>query len=230
MRLSNDLVEAAFIERLNRFAALVNLNGVEVTTHVANSGRLRELFIRGSKVYLTPRLGAHRKTAYDLSLVDVSGTLVSCDARLPNFLTEEAIRSGTMVSFQCHPTVDREVTFEDSRLDIRLSGAEGQCFIETKSITLVVDGTALFPDAPTSRGTKHVGALASAVEQGHRAAAVFVIQREDAVRFAPHEEADKEFSAALRQAVSRGVEAYAYKCRVSLKEILVTEEVPVCLR
>ena len=229
MKLPANLTPATFIERLNRFAAMVSLDGAETTVHVANSGRLRELFTSGRRVYLAPRRGEHRRTAYDLILVDMEGTLVSCDARLPNPLTEEAVRNGTLAPLAGYPTIEREVTYGESRLDLRLSGPNGDCYVETKSITLVEDGTALFPDAPTTRGTKHVRSLVKALEEGHRAAVVFVVQREDATRFSPHETADEVFAAALRNAAEHGVEVYAYGCRVDLTDISIARRLPVCL-
>lgn len=229
MKLPVNLVQATFIQRLNRFAAMVDVDCAETMVHVANSGRLGELFTPGRTVYLTPRPGEHRKTAYDLTLVKVDNTLVSCDARLPNPLVEEAIRTGVLAPLSGYPTIDREVTYGESRLDMRLSEYGPDCYVETKSITLVEDGTALFPDAPTTRGTKHVHSLVKALEEGHRAAVMFVVQRDDAAQFSPHEEADGVFTTALREAAARGVEVYAYGCQVSLRDIVIAQRLPVCL-
>ena len=173
------LHEARFVRRLNRFAATVSLNGREVMVHVANSGRLRELLQPGSLCYLTDQPGSHRKTAYDLSLVAIDrprgdgvrepaaayGTergpaqdslLVSADARLPNALVWEAWRDGTLPHFEGYPSARREVRYHDSRLDMLLESPAGQCYVEVKSVTLVQDGVARFPDAPTDRGRRHV--------------------------------------------------------------------------
>ena len=110
-----------------------------------------------------------------------------------------------------------------------LQGPSGRCFVETKSVTLVVDGVGLFPDAPTIRGAKHMHSLAQAVEAGHRAAVVFVVQRDDCLAFAPHDTADAEFGVALRQAVASGVEAYAYSCCVTEKAITLRRSLPLRL-
>ncbi len=101
--------------------------------------------------------------------------------------------------------------------------------LETKSVTLVVGGVGLFPDAPTERGTKHLRSLGHAVQSGHRAAVVFVVQRADAVAFSPNDTADPEFGAALRRAVEAGVEAYAYACQVSLEGVTLAQPLPVRL-
>jgi sugar fermentation stimulation protein A len=103
------------------------------------------------------------------------------------------------------------------------------CYIETKSVTLVVDGVGLFPDAPTERGRRHVLELAEAVESGHRTAVIFVVQRPDAKEFSPHYTADPAFGDALRAAVSRGVEVYAYNCRVGRRSIAIHKAIEVKL-
>ena len=223
------LVEGRFVRRLNRFAALVDIDGQESMVHVANSGRMRELLVEGRRVLLKPASGDHRKTRFDLALVDLGKTLSSADARLPNLLVYEALEEKRLPSFLAYNRISREVTYGESRLDIALDGPEGRCLIETKSVTLVVDGVGLFPDAPTSRGRKHVHSLANAVKDGHRGVVVFVVQRDDARALAPNDPADPEFGVALREAVAEGVEVYAYSCRVSTTEIVLASELPVRL-
>lgn len=221
------LVEARFVRRLNRFAALVDLDGRETLVHVANSGRMKELLAEGHRVFLTPAEGDHRKTSFDLALVDLGRALVSADARLPNILTYEAITEGRLSQFAEYQTLRKEVVFGESRLDLALEGPGGRCFVETKSATLVVDETGLFPDAPTSRGIKHMASLSEAAREGHRAAVIFVVQRSDVKAFAPNDGADPQFGLALRQAMKDGVEAYAYKCRVTRREISLANRLPM---
>ena len=116
--------------------------------------------------------------------------LSSADARLPNKLVAEAIAEGRLPQFTCYPDVRPESTFGESRLDFLLEGPEGSCYVETKSVTLVEEGVGLFPDAPTLRGVKHLHSLMAAMDEGHRAGVIFVIQRADAEAFTPHDEAD----------------------------------------
>ena len=229
MQLTQDLVDGRFVRRLNRFAALVEVAGQEVMVHVANSGRLEELLVPGYRMLLRPVSGDHRKCGYDLALVDLGSALVSADARLPNPLLAEAVAQGNLPEFLGYTSIRREVVFGESRLDFLLEGPDGCCYVETKSVTLVVDGVAWFPDAPTIRGVKHLNHLAQLVGLGHRAAVVFVIQREDAQAFSPHDAADPVFGAALRQSVAAGVEAYAYRCRVTEGELTLADRVPVKL-
>jgi sugar fermentation stimulation protein A len=227
VKLSPDLVEGRFVVRLNRFSALVALDGREVIVHVPNSGRLRELLVPGYRMLLRPVHGNHRKCGFDLALVDLESTLVSADARLPSHLLAEAVQEGRAPQFQGYSRIRREVTFGESRLDLLLEAPERLCYVETKSVTLVVNGAAFFPDAPTIRGVRHLNSLAQAVAGGHRAAVVFVVQRDDATAFSPHDAADPEFGRTLRRCVEMGVEAIAYCCQISEQEIKLSELVPI---
>ena len=227
MHFGADLVEGRFLTRLNRFAALVDIEGEEAMVHVANSGRMHELFVPGVRVLLKPQPAEHRKTKFDLALVDLGFSMCSADARLPNALVAEALEFKRLPQFVEYPHVRSEVTFGESRLDLMLEGPEGKYYVETKSVTLVVNGTGLFPDSPTIRGAKHMRSLEQAVAMGHRAAAIFVIQREDVHSFTPHETADPEFGQAFRHALSVGVEAFAYKCRVTDDSIELADLLPM---
>ena len=197
--------------------------------HVANTGRMRELLVPGRPLLLRPAAKLERKTAFDLMLVDLDFTLCSTDSRLPPHLVEEAFLDGRLQQFASFQKVRREVTFEESRFDLMLSGKEGTCYVETKSVNLVENRVALFPDAPTERGRKHLGTLAKAVAAGHRAAAFFVIQRSDAEAFRPHPTADPAFAQALRDAAAQGVEVYAYNCRVTRCGISIYRRIPAGL-
>ncbi|MBI4299219.1 MAG: DNA/RNA nuclease SfsA [Chloroflexi bacterium] len=229
MRLSSSLTRATFIKRLNRFAALMRVEARELMAHVPNSGRMRELLIPSATMFLTPVKRPNRKTAYDLSLVDLGHVLVSADARLPNGLVQEALERGKLAEFQDYTSIRREVSYGESRLDLLLDGSRGTCYIEVKSVTLVEGGIGLFPDAPTARGQRHMDALSQAVARGHRGAVIFVIQRRDARGMMPNTAADPAFCQRLQRAIQQGVEAYAYRCHVSLEEIFITERVPVVL-
>ncbi len=230
MKLPVPLLEARFLRRLNRFAALVRWHNREVMAHVPNSGRLRELLEPDRRLLLARARGEHRKTRFDLALVALGTTLVSVDARLPNALVADALAQGRLKPFVEYSGIRREVTFGESRLDLLLEGLPGRCYLETKSVTLVAaEGVARFPDAPTSRGVKHLNTLMQVAGQGHRAAVIFVVQRGDAGSFTPHDEADPAFGKALRRALAAGVEIYAYGCRVSPAEIALSGRLPVTL-
>ena len=224
------LVEGRFIKRLNRFAALVDVERREYLAHVPNSGRMGELLVPGFRVLLVPAPeGTNRKTSFDLALVDTGSALSSADARLPNKLVAEALHRKRMPQFASYPVTRAEQVFGESRLDFLLEGPGGQCYVETKSVTLVEDGVGLFPDAPTIRGVKHLRSLMAARAEGHQAAVVFVIQRADADAFAPHDVADPLLGATLREARDAGVAVWAYRCQVDERSIALADAIPVLL-
>jgi len=228
MRYPSSLIEAKLLERPNRFLGVVDIDGGEELCFIPNPGRMHELMVHGARVYLLEKRGEHRKTRYDLVLVDYGGVMVGVDSRLPNTLLAEAVNAGRLNEFRGYTVERTEPVFHDSRLDLVLSDGQGQVMVETKSCTLVEDGVALFPDAPTERGARHMRTLVKALETG-RSAAVFVIQRGDASEFRPNDGTDPEFGEALRFAASMGVETYAYVSDVSLRGVEIRESIPLRL-
>ena len=226
MKHPQPLIPARFLRRDNRFRATVLVEGREVWAHVPNSGRLDDLFIPQRPLWLHPVDNPHRKTPYDLKLVQLPQTLVSIDARLPNPIFAEAVAAGRLPEFTCDH-IQPEVRYGDSRLDFRLTGPEGVCWIETKSVTLVEAGVAYFPDVPTSRGSRHLRELMTIAQRGERAAVVFIVQRDDASSFAPAAQVDPTFAETLAQAAAVGVEVRAYICRVTLSEIVLDHAIPI---
>ncbi|MEE8390747.1 MAG: DNA/RNA nuclease SfsA [Anaerolineae bacterium] len=223
------LVAGRFARRDNRFRVTIEIEGERVAAHLPNSGRLTELLTPDRLCWLTEFDDPRRKTRFDLTLVEYAGTLVSVDARLPNYLLAEALAAGRLEPFRDYDGIEREVRIGKSRLDFRLSGVAGVCWVEVKSVTLVEGGVARFPDAPTARGVRHLGELTTAVRRGDRAAVVFIIQRADAQRFAPHDQADAAFGVALREAAGAGVGVYAWMCEVSQRAITIAGRIPVDL-
>jgi sugar fermentation stimulation protein A len=155
---------------------------------------------------------------------------VSVDARLPNDLVEEALKQGRLIPLKGYPAWRREVPWGRSRFDFLLERpGVPACMVEVKSITLVVDGLACFPDAVTARGRRHVEELVEIVEAGYRAAVVFVVQRDDATGMRPHDESDPGFGRALREAARHGLELYAFACRVEPGQAEITHPLPIYL-
>jgi sugar fermentation stimulation protein A len=227
MRHSGTPLQATLVERKNRFLGVVELEGRKVKAFIPNPGRMHELMVSGTTVYVIPKEGDHRKTKYDLTLVEYNNTLVSIDSRLPNIMLREAINKG-LPEFKEYTVDKTEPSFHDSRLDLRLTDGVNQVLIEAKSCTLVEDGIALFPDAPTKRGTRHMNTLVKALKHG-RAAVFFIIQRNDAREWRPNEKMDPKFAGAIRTAVKNGVEAYAYTCNINLGTVSIEKRVPIKL-
>ncbi|BCV20248.1 DNA/RNA nuclease SfsA [Moorella sp. Hama-1] len=227
IKLPAGLVKATFISRPNRFTVIAVRDGQRLTAFLADPGRLTELLQPGAELYLAPvpsRQG--RKTALDVVLLRMGDTFISLDSRLPNRIFAAAFQAGRLEPFKNYRKLQAEVRAGASRLDFLLMAEERggkpareelpPCYVEVKSVTLVTDDkVALFPDAPTSRGSRHLRELMALLSEGYRAAVVFIIQREDAVSFAPNEATDPLFARTLGEAVAAGVEVYAYRCRIT---------------
>ena len=225
-----ELIPAEFIFRPTRFTASVRLaNGKVAYAHVPTTGRLTGVLEPNCRVWLSKAANPKRKMPYNLVLAGlVSGGDCSVNATLANRLFADALAEGRIPAFQ-YDLIKKEVTIGHSRLDLHLSRDDQSCWIEIKAVTYVSERIGMFPDAPTSRGRKHMEELAELVRGGERASIVFVAQREDVEGFTPHEEIDPVFVKKLREVYQAGVEVHAYRCEVSLKQIQVAEEIPVNL-
>jgi len=225
------IVRAEFIDRPNRFIAHVSIGGRTETVHVKNTGRCRELLVRGFTVYLEKSANPERKTAYDLVAVEkvtASGSiLINMDSQIPNDVVEEWLRKGKL--FSKDAVIRREVTYGNSRFDFYIEDAHRKAFLEVKGCTLENDRVARFPDAPTERGVKHVEELIACGKEGYEAYILFVIQMEGMKRFEPNDETHRAFGDALRKARAAGVEILAYGCKVMQDSIVIQKKVPVKL-
>lgn len=220
-----EVVLGVFISRPNRFIAHIDVAGEPVVCHVKNTGRCRELLLPGAKVWLERGTNPKRKTAYDLIAVQKGDKLINMDAQAPNKVFAEW-------AAQFEPKLQSlrgEYTYGQSRLDFCITTEEGLHLVEVKGVTLEEDGHTRFPDAPTERGIKHLHELIRAVEEGHRASAVFVIQMEDVTDFAPNDMTHPAFGAALRQAAAAGVQIVAVNCRVAPDKLEILDRIPVIL-
>lgn len=223
----SDIHKAVFLERPNRFIAHCTVDGMLETVHVKNTGRCRELLVPGATVYLEKSSNPNRKTAYDLVTVETPFGLVNMDAAAPNQVAGELLRAGAILS---SPTLVRpEVRFGASRLDFYAENDRQRLFVEVKGVTLRQGEWAVFPDAPTVRGAKHMGELVQAVAQGYRAMALLIVQMGGCTAFRPNRETDPAFCRALRDARAAGVEVRAVDCRVTPDTVTANRELPVDL-
>ncbi len=223
----SQVIPARFLARPNRFVAQVEVDGSLETVHVKNTGRCRELLVPGCTVYLTPGDNPKRKTPYDLIAVDKGGLLVNMDAQAPNQVFAEWAKAGHFVP---DLTLLRpETTWSHSRFDFYWETGARRGFVEVKGCTLEEHGHCRFPDAPTTRGVRHLQELTACLTQGYEAAVCFVIQMEGMQDFTPNDATHPEFGAALRQAHQAGVQVLAHGCHVTPDTLTMGEPVPVLL-
>lgn len=211
-----------FLARPNRFTAWVEILGQKQLCHVKNTGRLGELFVPGAAVVVSAAENTNRKTAWDVIAVEKDGNLFNVDSQAPNSAAEEFLQRQYPGAH-----IRREVRFEDSRFDFFIETPTLRRFVEVKGVTLVENGTAMFPDAPTLRGKKHVEGLVRARRQGYEACVLFVVQAKGVSAFRPNAASDEAFCRALALAAQNGVEVRAYDCRVSRDEMIIDKPVKV---
>lgn len=234
-----DLVKAIFRNRANRFIVEAELNGEIVRAHLPNTGRCKELLIDGATVYLKPSDNPNRKTKYSLYLVENNGALVAMFSQQANKIVFDAIKNKKIKELSGYSILESEKTIGNSRIDIYLanedSSNEGsnasdsakiidETYVEVKSVTLIKDGVAQFPDAPTERGRKHLEELISLKKEGIRAVVFFLIEHPNGNSFRPNWENDPKFSETLKKAYSEGVEILVYKTENTLESIELVGE------
>ena len=228
MRIEGNLKKGFFLRRETRFSAFVRISDKEYRCFLPNPGRMKELLFINAEVLLQESSHKERKTRYTIVGVRLKRRWISVDSRVPNKLIFEALKLGKIPEFKQYRDVKPEHQVNHSRIDFLLSNC-GMCLLEVKSCTLIRDGVAFFPDAPTERGRKHIVELMKAKREGVRAAVLFLVQRIDATLFSPNDEADPAFSEKLRDAARNGVEVYAYTSDFTGREIILKNRMEVKL-
>ena len=239
-----DIHAARFLARPNRFIAQVELDGAVETVHVKNTGRCRELLLPGCTVYLEGSANPARKTRYDLVAVEkgrpgLPPLLINMDAQAPNQVFREWREAGGGQALGLpRPALLRpETVWGHSRFDFyweretvsRETPVLEKGFVEVKGCTLEEGGLALFPDAPTQRGVKHLRELIACRDAGYEAAVCIVVQMAGMAAFSPNDRTHPEFGAALRDAARAGVRVLAVECAATPDSLAITGPVPVRL-
>ena len=219
--------EAKFISRPNRFIANVEIGGQVEICHVKNTGRCKELLLPDSDVLVQAASSVGRKTKYDLIGVYKGDRLINIDSQAPNKVFQEWLVGSDFwpdIKFIKH-----ECRYQESRLDFYLETGSRKIFTEVKGVTLENNGVVLFPDAPTERGIKHVNELCCAVSEGFEAYLVFIIQMKDVLYFSPNWETHPAFGEGMINAAQQGVKIIALDCEVSADSITARDFVEVRL-
>jgi sugar fermentation stimulation protein A len=226
------LLQARLIRRYQRFLADVEFpDGSRATAHTPNTGSMLGCSRPGARVWLREAASPRRKYPLAWELVEAeSGVLVGINTGLANRLVREGVERGVVAELQGYAAIRSEVRYgkENSRIDLLLEAPDGRrCYVEVKNVTLAEQGRALFPDAVTARGAKHLRELEEMVRQGQRAVIFFCVQRGDAEAMAPADRIDPAYGRALRQALAAGVEALAYQAEVAVAGIDLARRLPV---
>ena len=208
----DNIHEAVFLDRPNRFIAHILLNGQTQVCHVKNTGRCKELLLPGAEIFVQHSANPARKTAYDLIAVRKGERLINMDAVAPNRVFGEWLSAGG--PGYVPELIRPERVHGDSRFDFYFEHSGRKAFAEVKGVTLEDNGVVRFPDAPTERGVKHLHGLIRCVQEGFEAYAVFIIQMKGVKYFEPNRATHPQFAEALCQAAQAGVKLIALDCDV----------------
>ncbi len=216
MKFTEKLIPAKLIRRYKRFLTDVELeDGSIAIAHCTNSGSMTSCIEEGAPIYLSPAKDPKRKTKFTWEMIFMNNNWIGINTMIPNQLVYEAVVNNEIKGLEGYTTIKREVTFEDSRLDIYAENKNEKCWIEVKNVTMKVGNAALFPDAVTTRGLKHLETLIRIKKQGMRAVMVYVIQRIDVNSFGTANNIDPKYAEALKRAIKNGVEIFPVQAKVS---------------
>ncbi len=235
MQFSPPLIEAVLLKRYKRFLANVLMpDGSEITVHCPNPGSMAGLTEPGIRCWISDSQNPKRKLLYTLEMVEIAGfdgpVMVGTNTNQPNKIAEEAILAGKVTPLNGYENLRREVKYgKNSRIDFLLEDKnKAPCYVEVKNVHFLRTADLHeFPDSITARGAKHLEELGDMVEQGNRAVMLYVIQRMDGSKFKLATDIDTAYAKAYKRAMTRGVEAYALRCKISSNGIEPDALIPI---
>ena len=218
---------ARLVRRYKRFLADVRVESGELlTVHCPNSGSMLGYNVPGSEVLISESPNKKRKLSHTWELVRVGRSWVGINTMMPNLVVEDAVRAGRVEELGSYRSVRREVPYgRNSRIDLCLEDP-GLCYVEVKNVTLARGKVALFPDAVTARGAKHLVELQSVVRGGQRAVMFFLVNRGDCTSMEAAADIDPHYAAELDKAIAGGVEVIVYRAQVGVGGIRVAGRIP----
>lgn len=235
MRFDPPLQQGKLLRRYKRFLAdIETAEGEQLTIHCPNTGSMLNCMAENSKVWFSRSNDPKRKLPGTWEIGETpQGRLAVINTGRANALVEEALRAGLIAELNGFTSLKREVPYgqERSRIDFRLDYPAGPAFVEVKSVTLGFEGSrvAAFPDARSERGSKHLRELATLAREGVRAVQLYCVNLSDIEAVRPAAEIDPAYAAALREAVSAGVEVLAYGTQISAQEVWLVRRLEVLL-
>jgi sugar fermentation stimulation protein A len=224
------LHKTIFLKRYKRFLSDILMEEQVTTVHCPNSGSMKGLTLEGSTCWVSHSSNPERKLKYTLELIESEGTLVGVNTQRTNHIAYQALKEKKVSELSSYSQIKREIPYRASRIDFLLTEVgHPDAYVEVKNVTLKENKYALFPDAPTSRGTKHLLDLIQLKTEGHRAIIFYVIQRNDCEKFSIANKIDPLYCETLEKAMQCGVEVLAYQCNVTPLDIVLERPVPLAL-
>ena len=227
MKFNKKLLQGTLIKRYKRFFVDIKYKDKIITAHCPNSGSMMGLLDKGNKVWFSKSNDPKRKLKYTLEIIEVKNEKIGINTLLTNKIVFEALDNRKIKSLIKFKNIKREVRFSDkTRFDFFLSNNKEKCFLEVKNVTLLREKkVAEFPDAITSRGTKHLNELCEAKRKGFQSYILYLIQREDCDSFKIAKDIDDEYKIAFTKAIKSGVKILCYDCKLSNEEIKLNNQI-----
>ena len=227
MKFKEKLLQGTLIKRYKRFFVDINYQNKTITAHCPNSGSMMGLLNKGNSVWFSEASNPERKLKYTLQIVIVDNKLVGINTQLTNKIVLEALNQKKIKNLVKFDHIKTEAKFSDkTRFDFLISNNKKKCFLEVKNVTLArSDKIAEFPDAITSRGTKHLKELITAKKKGYESYILYLIQREDCKSFRIANDIDQEYKTAFNEALKNGVKMLCYDCKLSNEDIRLNNQI-----
>ena len=227
MKFKDRLLQGTFVKRYKRFFVDINYKDKIITAHCPNTGSMMGLLNKGNKIWFSVSNNPKRKLRYSLEIIRVGKSLVGINTLLANKLVFEALKSKKIKSLIRFDNIKAEVKFSNStRFDFLISDTKEKCLLEVKNVTLLRNNNiAEFPDAITSRGTKHLTELINAKKRGFHSCIIYLIQRQDCKVFKIAEDIDINYKIAFDKAIKAGVKILCYDCKINDEEIKLNNQI-----
>ena len=227
MKFKEKLLQGILIKRYKRFFVDIKYQNKTITAHCPNSGSMMGLLNDGNKVWFSQSDDPKRKLKYTLQIIEINKKMVGVNTHLTNKIILESLKEKKIKSLIKFNNIRSEVKFsENTRFDFLITNNKDKCFLEVKNVTLLrKNNMAEFPDAVTSRGTKHLKELINAKKKGYISYLLYLIQREDCKSFKIAEDIDKEYKNNFNLALKNGVKILCYDCKLSSEEIKLNNQI-----
>jgi len=229
MEFTKSLIKGKLIKRYKRFFTDVKLGKEVVTAHCPNTGSMKGLLDEGNDVYLLQNNDPKRKLKYGLEIIKTRKNLVGVNTHMANRIAQHALENNLIKELKDNDLIKPEVFFnKETRFDFLIEKKKQKSFVEVKNVTLFRDkNTAEFPDAVTSRGSKHLLTLIDAIKKGYKTYLLFLVQIENMENFKIARDIDIEYYKNYLTAKKAGVNFLAYRCKISTKEILIEKKINI---
>jgi len=231
MKFKERLLQGTLIKRYKRFLVDIKYKNKIITCHCPNSGSMMGLLDKGNKVWLSESDNPNRKLKYTLEMISVEENLVGINTFLTNKIVLEALNLKKIKNLIQFNNIKTEASFtKNTRFDFLISNSNEKCFLEVKNVTLVRNQKiAEFPDAITSRGTKHLVELVNAKKKGFQSCILYLIQRQDCKVFKIAEDIDRDYKIAFNKAMKADVKILCYDCKISNEEVKLNNQIELIL-